>query len=95
MRSNFASGRNRSADKLHAMGKHVIKEAGPDAGRFEAALNMAFGAHAGLAEAEDLLHGDDVALHAGDLGDADDLRRPSARRATWMTTWMAEAIWRG
>src|SRR5262245_3234445 len=43
-----------------------------DAGRTEAAHNLALLCHTSLFEHEDLLHGDDVAFHAGDLRNTDD-----------------------
>ena len=57
----------------HAIGGDMVEEARPDARRLEPSLGMALGAHAGLAEVENLLHGDDVALHPGQLGQADQL----------------------
>src|SRR5918992_6172181 len=44
-----------------------------NAGRTEPSDHLAVGVQAELLETEDLLHGDDVPFHAGDLGDADDL----------------------
>jgi hypothetical protein len=51
---------------------------GPDAGRAEAPDDLAVLRSAELLEQEDVLHGDDVALHAGDLGDARDAARAVA-----------------
>jgi len=50
----------------------VVEEARPDAGGFEPSLHMAFGAHPCLPEMEDFLHGDDIALHPGQLRQADE-----------------------
>src|SRR5689334_13017675 len=47
----------------------------PDPGRLQAALDLAFD-DARLLEDEDVLHDDDVAFHALDLGDVDDLPGP-------------------
>ena len=46
------------------------EEARPHAGGLEMALHGAVGGGAGAHVFEDLLHLDDVAFHAGDLGDA-------------------------
>ena len=56
-----------------AVRQDVVEEARPDAGRLEAALDLSVGVDAGLTEAEDLLHRDDVAFHAGELGQAEQL----------------------
>src|SRR5262245_24071132 len=50
----------------------LLDELGPDAGRLQAALDLAFD-DARLLEHEDVLHDDDVAFHALDLGDVRDL----------------------
>src|SRR6476659_576793 len=53
----------------------LLDELGPDPGRLEPALDLALD-HAGLLEDEHVLHDDDVAFHALDLGDVDDLPGP-------------------
>src|SRR5688572_12071469 len=53
----------------------LLDELGPDAGRLQAALDLAVD-DAGLFEHEHVLHDDDVAFHALDLGDVDDLPGP-------------------
>src|SRR3972149_3738621 len=53
----------------------LLDELGPDAGRLEASLDLAV-KDARLLEDEDVLHDDDVALHALDLGDVGDLAGP-------------------
>src|SRR6478752_339913 len=50
----------------------LLDELRSDAGRLEAALDLAFD-DTGLLEDEDVLHDDDVAFHPLDLGDVDDL----------------------
>src|SRR5688500_9386583 len=53
----------------------LLDELGPDPGRLEATLDLALD-DARLLEHEHVLHDDDVALHALDLGDVDDLPGP-------------------
>src|SRR5262245_28623716 len=53
----------------------LLDELRPDARRLEPALDLAFD-DTGLLEDEDVLHDDDVAFHALDLGDVDDLPGP-------------------
>src|SRR4051794_2413352 len=53
----------------------LLDELRSNAGRLEAALDLAFD-DAGLLEDEDILHHDDVAFHPLDLGDVDDLPGP-------------------
>src|SRR3954467_2310587 len=53
----------------------LLDELRSDAGWLQAALDLAFG-HPGLLEDEHVLHDDDVAFHALDLGDVDDLPGP-------------------
>ena len=69
----------------------LLGEARPDAGRPERAQDAAVGVHAGLLEAEDVLHRHDLAFHAGDLADGVDLAGAVREAAIWMTTWMADA----
>src|SRR5574340_1587096 len=52
----------------------LLDELGADAGRLQTALDLAV-EHAGLLEDEDVLHDDDVTLHALDLGDVGDPSR--------------------
>src|ERR1700674_2362687 len=47
----------------------TAQEAGPDAARLERALQLAVGGFALELEGEQVLGGDDVALHADNLGD--------------------------
>src|SRR6478752_230326 len=53
----------------------LLDELRPDPGRLEPALDLALD-DAGLLEDEDVLHDDDIAFHALDLGDVDDLPGP-------------------
>src|SRR5919106_6182934 len=53
----------------------LLDELGPDPGGLEAPLDLALD-DAGLLEDEHVLHDDDVAFHALDLSDVDDLPRP-------------------
>ena len=61
-----------SGREVDAHDLELLDELRPDAGRLEAALDLAFD-DAGLLEDEDVLHDDDVAFHALDLGDVGDL----------------------
>src|SRR4029450_6810506 len=58
----------------------LLDELRPDAGRLEPPLNLAFD-DTRLLEDEDVLHDDDGALHALDLGDVDDLPGPVLQAA--------------
>src|SRR6478752_7196454 len=58
----------------------LLDELRSDAGRLEAALDLAFD-DTGLLEDEDVLHDDDVAFHPLDLGDVDDLPGPVLQTA--------------
>src|SRR4026209_66460 len=49
----------------------LLDELGPDPGRLQPSLDLALD-DAGLLEDEHVLHDDDVAFHALDLGDVDD-----------------------
>src|SRR6202008_3581970 len=53
----------------------LLDELRPDPGRLQAALDLALD-NARLLEDEHVLHDDDVAFHALDLGDVDDLPGP-------------------
>src|SRR6185436_21094553 len=53
----------------------LLDELGPDPGRLQPSLDLALD-DAGLLEDEHVLHDDDVAFHALDLGDVDDLPGP-------------------
>src|SRR2546423_2985825 len=50
----------------------LLDELGPDAGRLQAALDLAFD-DTGLLEDEDILHDDDITFHTLDFGDVGDL----------------------
>ena len=52
--------------------RQAIRALRPDAGGAEAAEHLAVRRHAGALEQEDVLHGDHVVLHAGELGDRRD-----------------------
>src|SRR6187455_1715670 len=58
----------------------LLDELRPDTGRLEASLDLALD-HAGLLEDEHVLHDDDVAFHALDLGDVGDLPGPVLQAA--------------
>ena len=58
-----------------AGGDESVDEAGAHAGGHESAEGPAIAVHAVLFELEDVLHGDDVALHALHLGDVGDFAR--------------------
>src|SRR5262245_29784881 len=58
----------------------LLDELRPDARRLEPALDLAFD-DTGLLEDEHVLHDDDVAFHALDLGDVDDLPGPVLQAA--------------
>ena len=66
---------NMSARQRHAGGGEPLAALRPDPGGAEPADHLAVRADAGLLEQEDLLHGDDVAFHAGDFGDGRHLAR--------------------
>src|SRR6186997_146066 len=53
----------------------LLDELGPDPGRLQPSLDLALD-DAGLLEDEHVLHDDDVAFHALDLGDVDDFPGP-------------------
>src|SRR6186997_1595261 len=53
----------------------LLDELGPDPGRLQPSLDLALD-DSGLLEDEHVLHDDDVAFHALDLGDVDDLPGP-------------------
>src|SRR3954451_19325840 len=61
--------------QVNALDLELLDELGPDAGRLEAALGLAFH-DARLLEHEHVLHDDDVALHTLDLRDVHDPARP-------------------
>src|SRR5215469_9724476 len=52
-----------------------FRELGADPRGYELTKNLALFPNAGPPELEDVLHGDHVAFHAGDLGNAHDLAR--------------------
>ena len=60
--------------QVDALRLELLDELRPDAGRLEAALDLAVD-DAGLLEDEHVLHDDDVTFHALDLGDVGDLAR--------------------
>src|SRR5437867_2542110 len=59
----------------HSGSGHTLAALGPNTGGAETPDNPALRTDPGPLEHEDLLHGDDIAFHAGDLGDADHLTR--------------------
>src|SRR3990170_3702402 len=59
----------RQVDACHLK---LVREPGPDARSLEVALHPALGVDPYLFEPEEVLHGDYLALHAGDLGNVDD-----------------------
>src|SRR5436190_23904987 len=61
--------------QLHARCGETIAALRTDARRLEPAAHLAVLAKTETLEQEDVLHGDDAALHAGELGDAGDLSR--------------------
>src|SRR5438477_1542302 len=67
------------AEDVHVHGDaaplQIVVELGHEAGGDEPAHDLPLAVEAFLLEAEDVLHGDDVHLHAGDFADGDDLAR--------------------
>src|SRR5688572_9783467 len=59
--------------QLHTVLREAIRRLRTDAGRSESAHNLAFRRNALPFEDEDVLHRNDVAFHARDLGDRHDL----------------------
>src|SRR3546814_15958519 len=66
---------------LDAAGLELGNELRPDAGGDVAAVDAALAVGRFAAEAEDLLHGDHVALHAGDFLQADEASPTVANRS--------------
>ena len=64
-----STGRNGARD-ADALGDEIVQEARPDPGRGVMPVHRPVRIRAGADVLEDLLHLDDVAFHAGDLGDA-------------------------
>src|SRR6476646_748055 len=72
-----AEAARRQVDAQHL---ELLDERGTEAGRLEAAMDLALD-DTGLLEDEHVLHDDDVAFHALDLGDVDDLPGPVLQAA--------------